>query len=266
MIDWDDAFDNSGYVEGSAGFGRIWAQQAAATRETLALQADLSYGASERHQLDLFLPEGEAKGLVVFVHGGYWHKLDKSYWSHLAQGPVGCGWAVAIPSYPLAPLVHIGEITTAISEAISFAAQHISGPIRLTGHSAGGHLVARMASATSPLSTEIRERVARVVSISGVHDLRPLTLTEMNRELRLTEAEALLESPALLAPLTQIPVTFWVGANERPEFLRQNRLIAEKWEQQGADVTTVYDRGKNHFSVISSLSQPDGVLTQELLR
>ena len=41
---------------------------------------DLLYGDGERNRFDLFLPEQTPKGLVVFVHGGYWVRFDKSYW------------------------------------------------------------------------------------------------------------------------------------------------------------------------------------------
>ncbi len=106
-IDWDDAFDNSGYVAGSDLFAASWSDAAANTRDALSstgqAQIDLPYGSLPRNRLDLFSPTGEPAGLVVFVHGGYWHKLDKSYWSQLARGPLSAGWAVAIPSYTLAP-------------------------------------------------------------------------------------------------------------------------------------------------------------------
>ena len=65
-----------------------------------------------RNRFDLFLPEDTPKGLVVFVHGGYWVRFDKSYWSHLANGSVEHGYAVAMPSYTLCPQTRISGITT----------------------------------------------------------------------------------------------------------------------------------------------------------
>ena len=97
-------------------------------------------------------PEGRPKGLVVFVHGGFWKALDKSFWSHLARGSVESGYAVAMPSYTLCPTVRISEITREIAAAVERAAAMVEGPLFLTGHSAGGHLVTRMISATSPLA------------------------------------------------------------------------------------------------------------------
>lgn len=80
----------------------------------------------------------------MFVHGGFWMRLDKSYWTDLAEGARDLGWAVCIPSYTLAPVARISEITKQIAAAIEKAGNLVGGPIRLVGHSAGGHLVTRM--------------------------------------------------------------------------------------------------------------------------
>ena len=269
MIDWNDAFDNGGHVAGSADFADRWAARARAARAEFArherAQLDLPYGERPRNRFDLFLPPAAPAGLVVFVHGGYWHKLDKSYWSHLAAGPLARGWAVAVPGYTLAPEVRIAQITAEIGRAIAAAGKRIDGPIRLSGHSAGGHLVARMACANAPLEAAARTRLARVVSISGVHHLQPLLLTDMNRTLRLDAAEAALESPLLLPPRSDLDIGFWVGAAERPEFLRQTRAIAEAWGERGARVDDHYEPGRHHFDVVEGLADPDSALLGALL-
>ncbi len=269
MIDWDDAFDNTGYVEDAAALIDIWARDASAFRDAMHAagqsRVDLAYGDTPRETLDLFAPQGDPVGLVVFVHGGYWRRFDKSYWSHLAAGCVVRGWGVAVPSYPLAPEARISEITSAVARAITFAAGEVAGPIRLAGHSAGGHLVSRMMCA-GVLPEEVAERLARVVSISGLHALEPLVGTKMNDDLRLTESEARTESPANLDPLKTVPLCAWVGAQERPEFLRQTRLIEEVWSRAGAQVTATYDPGHNHFTVIDALARPDSALVGEILR
>lgn len=268
MIDWDDAFDNSGYVAGADSMAAQWADAAAAFRGALETagraELDLAYGPAARNRVDLFRPEGEPAGLVVFVHGGYWHKLDKSFWSHLAAGPLAAGWAVAIPSYTLAPAARIAAITREIQAAIEFAAARFDGAVRLAGHSAGGHLVSRMACADIELPAELQARLDKVVSISGVHDLRPLTQTSMNEILRLDDAEAAAESPALKRPIDGIDVALWVGAGERPEFLRQTRLLAERWRRPG--VSDHYEPGKHHFSVVEGLADAASPLSAELLR
>ncbi len=257
LIDWDDAFANGAYIQGAEGYPQRWADEAASFRASSDMRADIAYGAHPRERFDLFMPEGKPKGLVVFIHGGYWLNFDKSSWSALAAGPLAHGFAVAMPSYTLAPESRIGEITQQIGHAITAAAGMIDGPLRLSGHSAGGHLATRMICADTPLSPDVAGRIERVVSISGLHDLRPLMLTAMRERLRLDDEEAVSESAALREPLPGVQVTAWVGAHERPEFLRQAALIREAWGRKGLETALVADPGRHHFDVIDGMKSAD---------
>ncbi|MEM1302090.1 MAG: alpha/beta hydrolase [Pseudomonadota bacterium] len=264
--DWDDAFNNMGYVANASALPQQWTAAAKAFRDSQPnAQLDVAYGDGPREFLDLFTPANTALGLFVFVHGGYWRLFDKSTWSHLAAGAITRGWAVAIPSYPLCPAVTLPDIAPRIAAAIAHAAQMVPGPIRLAGHSAGGHLVARMANSPALLPTEVAARVTGITTISGVHDLRPLVHTKMNADFGMDIATAAGDSPALLAPSNTCPVTAWVGAQERPEFLRQTRLLEENWSRAGQDIRAVYDPGYNHFTVIQGLAQANSPLTNAIL-
>jgi arylformamidase len=266
---WDDAYANGVNIAGGDRWPAAWVTPAKEFRDGLseAGRATLSiaYGEKPRNRLDLFLPEGKPKGLVVFVHGGYWMAFDNSYWSHLAGGAVAHGYAVAMPSYTLCPEVRIGDIVGEVGAAIAKAAELVDGPIMLTGHSAGGHLASRMVSATTPLKPAVTARIRNVLSISGVHDLRPLMSTGMNGTLRVDEAEALAESPALLRPLTGARITCWAGGGERAEFLRQNALLANVWTGLGAATSEVVEPDRHHFNIIDGLTDPGHPLTRALL-
>ena len=267
--DWDDAYDNSGHIEGAAEYPPKWAGLAQTFRDDLTLdgraELDLAYGDEAREKLDIFLPQGAATGLAVFAHGGFWKAFDKSTWSHLATGAVSRGWAVCLPSYTLAPDARISHITRQFARAVEFAARRIDGPIRLAGHSAGGHLVSRMVCTDSPLQASPSRRIDHVLSISGVHDLRPLLRTTMNETLQLDEAEATSESAALCRPVDPCSVTCWVGAEERPAFVAQNDLLAHAWEELGARTKSVHAPAKHHFNVIEDLCDPDSELTRDFI-
>lgn len=268
-IDWDDAFANAVHIHDGVDYPALWAQAASAFRDTARARLDLRYGPAPRECLDLFLPDGAARGLVLFVHGGFWLRFDKSFWSHLAAGALARGHAVAMPSYTLAPEAGLPQMTAQIARALELAAGLVDGPIHLAGHSAGGHLVTRMICADLALSQPVRGRIARVVSISGLHDLRPLQLTQMNAQLGLTPEIAQAESPALQRPVPGIPVIAWVGGHERPEFLRQSALLRASWasSRQGAaaDIALVVEDGLHHFDVIASLARADSALVNALL-
>lgn len=260
MSDLDDAYANVPNIPGGAQYPARWTVAAEAFRARHAGRAELgmSYGDRARQALDIFHPKGAARGLCVFVHGGYWLRFDRSFWSHLAAGPLARGWAVAMPSYDLCPEVRISDITRQIAQAVTMAAARVSGPLALTGHSAGGHLVARMA-VPGVLPSEVAARLSHVAPISPVSDLRPLLRTSMNDQFRLDMASAKAESPALMRPLP-VPVSVWVGGAELPAFLDQARWLAEAWAAP-LDIAT----GRHHFDVIEALADPDSALVARLV-
>ncbi|WP_458791662.1 alpha/beta hydrolase [Yoonia sp. MH D7] len=255
-MDMDDRFSNGAYIADGDAYPDKWAGLAAAFRKRVKCDLDLSYGESARQVLDIFHPTltatQEPKGLVMFVHGGYWLAFDKSYWSHLAAGALARGYAVVIPSYDLCPSVGIPDITTQIIKAAQFSADLVQGPLRFTGHSAGGHLVARLAG------MDWRGRLKRVLPISPVTDLKPLLQTKMNATLQLDLATARAHSPIHMAR-PDVPVTVWVGADERPVFIEQAGELARAW---GCDV--VQANGAHHFNVIEPLADPDSAICKAL--
>lgn len=256
-MNWDDAYSNSAFIPGGDSFPARWSEAAGRFRATAKARLDQPYGPGEREVYDLFLPAGTPRGTVIFIHGGYWLAFDKSYWSHLASGPLAHGWSVAMPSYTLCPQARIGEIVQQIRRAAATIADRAPSEIRLAGHSAGGHLATRLCCGDSPFT--------KVLSISGLHDLRPLMRTSMNAKLRLDQAEAAAESPALLTPREGTVLTAWVGADERPEFIRQTILLANIWSGAGARTKQVIAPGRHHFDVIDELAQSDSAMVAELL-
>lgn len=263
-MDFDRAYANGAFIPGADGFPPRWQEKAATFRAALGPRAllDLPYGPAPRQQLDLFLPEGTPKGLLVFVHGGYWMAFGRETWSHLAAGALARGWACAMPSYTLAPEATLPQMTAEIARATGHALSVLSagaaapfaGPIVVTGHSAGGHLSARMANADGP------PRVTRVVPISPLSDLAPLMQTAMNTTLHLDAATCAAESPALLPLRDGVQAHVWVGGQERPSFLWQARTLSENWS-----CPWTVAPGKHHFDVIDDLEQPHSPLTEACL-
>ncbi len=270
VADWDDAYSNGAHIAGGERWPAAWDGPARVLRARLAQEGrarlDLPYGPAPRNRFDLFLPpQIIPKGLVVFIHGGYWMETGKSTWSHLAAGPLAHGYAVALPSYTQCPDIRVSGIVREVAAATEAAASMVDGPLMLSGHSAGGHLACRMVCAASPLAAAMQARVRHVVSVSGLHDLRPLLRTSMNAQLRLDAAEAATESPALLESIAGVRLTCWAGSAERAEFVRQNALLANVWTGLGVATQAVLEPDRHHFSVIDGLADPAHPLTLALV-
>jgi acetyl esterase/lipase len=257
-VDYDRAYANGSFIPGAETFPPRWIEEAAVFRAALGKRARTAilYGPGERNCLDLFLPEAAPQGLLVFVHGGYWLRFGREVWSHLAAGAVARGWACVIPSYTLAPEARISAMTKEIARAVEVAAGLVAGPVIVTGHSAGGHLSARMGCADVSLSTPVK----RVVPISPLADLEPISLTAMNADLRLDSTEIAAESPARISMRPGVEAHVWVGAQERPAFLWQARLLSEAWACPWTP-----ESGRHHFNVIDGLTEPASALLSACL-
>ena len=258
----DAAYNNRDFIPDADTYPLRWKAEADAFRDRLGEGArlGLTYGTQPRDVFDLFLPPTAPRGTLVFVHGGYWRAFDRATWSAFAAGGLAAGCAVAMPSYTLAPEAGIARITTQIAAALSAIAAMTDGPIYLTGHSAGGHLVARMLNGDVALSPSVAERLATCTPISPLADLRPLIETVMNDDFGLDDDAARAESPALQDKTRKVPVHIWVGADERPAFLDQARLLSTAW-----DAPLTIAPGLHHFNVIDGLKDPGSPLMQTIL-
>jgi arylformamidase len=255
---------------------QVWLDQyperSAATRARYRHMLDLRYGAGAKETLDLFLPQDPPRGTLVFIHGGYWRALDKSDFQFVAGPFLEQGIAVAVANYDLCPTVSIAKIVDQCRRMMVWLAKE--GPrhgapadqVVVSGHSAGGHLAAMMFATDWELLGLDREPFVGGVTLSGVHDLKPLVMASMNADLRLTNAEAARVSPVNHISLSQAPLLVAVGGAETSEFIRQSQLIWEAWPNNAHPAAgPLIVAGKHHFDVVVDYADPESELTKATL-
>ncbi len=267
-MDLQAEYDNRARVAGSAELLSRWQRDAAAYREAAVdAELNLAYGPGKRERLDLFRPAGGGDApLVIFIHGGYWQSLDRSFGSHFAHGLVSRGIAVAMPSYDLAPAVPLNRIADQMRSATSWLFRRLRRRPLLMGHSAGGQLTALlMATDWRSLQPGLpQDLVPAGLPISGVFELEPLMPTTIAKALRLRPEDAKRLSPRWMKPpsfASHHLVTpgaglhCVVGAAESGEFIRQSRDFATAW---GGSFEAL--PGLNHFTVLDPLLDPGSAL------
>jgi arylformamidase len=240
-----------------------WAAQSAATRSRQDARLDLRYGSGARQLIDVF-PASNARGALLFIHGGYWRALDKSYHSFIADAWVARGISVAVVNYDLCPAVGIPRIVEQMRQAVTWLVRHgadygiPAGRLALAGHSAGGHLVAMLFATDWARYGVPPQTFSGGLSISGVFDLEPLLLTSLNTDLRLDRATARAMSPVRLSASVTAPLLLAAGAGETREFIRQSDLLWDAWptSRPSAMVGPLLVPDRHHFSVLSDLSDP----------
>ncbi|HYU68641.1 MAG TPA: alpha/beta hydrolase [Burkholderiales bacterium] len=259
-----------------SGFERIferWERDSERARASLEGYLDVPYGVTDAEKLDIFKPRGESRGLLMYIHGGYWRSLDKKRFSFVAPALVQAGITVAIPNYALCPAVQVEDIVMQMVQACAWLYRNganFGAPanrLHLCGHSAGGHLAAMMLACLWPkYSPDLpKQVVAAALSISGLYDLTEIVkVPSVNGDVRLTEKAALRVSPASMPPATDAPLYTAVGEKENEGFHIQNRLIAEKWGKvRRADIPCP---GANHFTVLDQLCYPGSGLFRAVLK
>jgi arylformamidase len=265
-------YNNRAAVADHAVWLSRYPELSAATRAHHRHKLDLRYGPAPKETLDLFLPESAVGGTFVFIHGGYWRALDKADF-HFVAGPLlAQGIAVAVANYDLCPAVSIARIVDECRRMVVWIAT--DGPrhgasadnVVVGGHSAGGHLAAMMFATDWDALGLLRDPFVGGVTLSGVHDLKPLVMSSMNSDLRLTNAEAARVSPVNHASLTPAPLLVAVGGAETSEFIRQAQLLWEVWPENGRPAAgPLILAGKHHFSVVADYADPDSELTRATL-
>lgn len=221
---------------------------------------DVPYGDHPREVFDTRPADGPSRGTLVYWHAGYWQTRDKAQFRFLAPRFNALGWDVALINYPLCPEVGVADIVRSARRAWGAvmarqAARGVSGPSVLCGHSAGAHLAVEVALQAAAAS---EARMAGVIGISGVFDLRPLVQTSLNVRLQLDDATAEACSPHGRVRAGVAPALFVLGETETPAFHAQTQAMAEAWQSQGHATQVVSVAGADHFSVLDHLTDAAG--------
>lgn len=240
-----------------------WMRRSGAFRDWNDGRLDIAYGARERERLDLFpAKRGDKSPAVIFFHGGYWQRFDKSVFSFVAQGLVRRGVSVLLPSYDLCPTVRLEWIVGQARQAVAWAWRHAPElridrrRLLVMGHSAGGHLTAMLAATDWPaLAPDLpSDLVAGAVPISGLFELEPLRHTSVNKGLQLDAASAAANSPRNHPPLTRAPQLVVCGELEPAEFHRQSDDYATAFRTAERPMHRYTVPGRDHMNELDDLA------------
>jgi arylformamidase len=261
-------YNNRALVPAHPAFFARWERDSAFVRSTLPCTLDLGYGPDERQRIDIF-PAPGSRGTLVFVHGGYWRSLDKSMFSWLASAWVAAGIGVALFNYRLAPAVRIDDIVDDVVAATHWLFAHGEAHgldtrrVVMSGHSAGGHLVAALLATPLERLRFDPARIAGGVPISGVFDFAPLRLFSFNADFHLGEADVERLNLAGKRPTIAAPLVVAAGAAESSEFQRQSKLLAHAWRSQLRALLLL--PGLDHFSIVDAFAERGQPLYEETL-
>jgi arylformamidase len=273
-------YDNRAAVPDHPEIFGEWDRRSSTVSEQGSGGRDLAYGPHPRQTLDIFVPDGLSNNLAgppplhVFLHGGYWQAMSKESSGFVAEGLVQAGVAVAVVNYRLSPEVSIKDIIEDVRNALAWlyvngTSHGVDGTkIQVSGHSAGGHLVAMLwATDWSLHPAGIPSGILHSgIAISGLFELEPLVTTRVNNALGLDVSGARTLSPARVEPRSYAPLLLAVGEAESKEYHRQSELMYEAWGAAGVPVRLAVLDGHNHFSILDELASGEGTLCRAALQ
>ena len=252
-----------------------WRSEGAAWRASSDCLLDVPYGAHPEETCDVFRPSAAHAPVHVFIHGGYWYSMSSKEFSFVTQGLVPAGFLAVVLNYALCPTVSMTELVRQVKAGIAYVHAHAhdwgGDPDRLTisGHSAGGHLVASALTTDWPRFAPGRpaDMVKAGLSLSGLYELEPVRVSYVNAHLRMDAAEAAALSPARHLEHARGALTVAVGGRESEQFHWHQEHFSQVWgERTGMAPRVVALPGHHHFSLLDELSSPQGVLAREARR
>jgi len=242
-----------------------WIRRSEEFRISADSRLDCAYDQGPRDRIDLFRCGNSNAPLLVFIHGGFWQRGDKNWFSFIADAFVKSGVDLALIGYQLCPHTSMGSIVSQIRKAMVWLWRNArslgisADRINLCGHSAGGQLTALM------LATEWNRVAADVpvflvktgIPISGLFQLEPLRHTTINDALGMDASCAHENSPQFLQPSTEAPILVALGGAETGQFHSQKDQFVEQWRKFGTTIETFIEPGVDHYDVINRLAESD---------
>jgi arylformamidase len=245
-----------------------WMRRSAAQRNDTNCCLDLAYGSGDRERMDVFTANVPDAPTLIYIHGGYWQRQEKSIYSFLAEPFVNSGANVVIPNYDLCPTSTIPEITDQIQQAIIWLWRNAASlgvsrdHINISGHSAGGHLTAMMLATDWPvLGDDIpADLIKSAIILTGIYELEPLRKTTINDAVGIDEWTAADYSPLYLSPTSSAPLLVSLGGAETSQFHQQSRNFVAEWAQYDMEMAQHIEPGVDHFDVVNRLADPESEL------
>ncbi|GAC1422234.1 MAG: alpha/beta hydrolase [Candidatus Velthaea sp.] len=248
-------------VADAGAFFERFARESAAARAERPGLCNLQYGDDPMETLDFF-SAGAGAPLAIFIHGGYWRRLDKADFSYIAQGLVPLGISFASINYGLAPATSLRTMVEQCRRAVNWMRSNTErlqiDPARISvfGHSAGGHLAA-MCGVEIP--------VHAVATISGLHELVQVQQSFVNEWLGLDEREARALSPVSYPPARPFALYATAGARESEDgFKAQGRALVDAWTPYGCAAEYEDSPGDDHFTIVLRLLSQNDPLTKKI--
>ncbi|WP_417213300.1 alpha/beta hydrolase [Bizionia sp.] len=230
--------------------------------------------------LNVFEPKNSkaAKNpVVIFVHGGYWTEGDKNTYGFLGRNFAKSDVVTVIAGYTLSPNANYDSMAKEIAQAVNWTVKNIEKykgdpeQIYVMGHSAGGHLIALIA--TNPKYLENKNVLKGVIlnDAAGLDmktylDKNPPT-SEHHYDVTWTKDPANWKdaSPIYFMDENMPPFLIYVGEKTYNSIISQNEAFVAKLKTYQPDIEPIF-LNKKHVPMMSQFIFPWNKRYDEILQ
>ncbi len=226
--------------------------------------------ADERQKLDLYLPKG-AKDFptLFFIHGGGWTGGSRSGFDRIGRTFARNGVAFVSTGYRLSPKVkhpaHIEDVAKGFAWTVAHIAQYGGNPgaIFVSGHSAGGHLCALLATDDDYLKAEklSPSNIKGVIPVSGVFVISPRMKNVFGDDAEVCKKA----SPQTHVREGLPPFLIVYADNDLGNLGKQAEAFAPALKEHKVEATLVKGKDRNHGTIMMKMAAEDDPATQAVL-
>jgi len=224
---------------------------------------------NETPKLNVFTPRNTAKKLpvLIYVHGGYWNSGNKDIYGFFGRNFAKKDVVTVIPSYTLSPNANYETMTQQIAQVIQWTKDSIANyngdpdQIFVTGHSAGGHLVAL---ATLDKKYGVESNTVKGIILNDAAGLDMYTYlqnnpptTKHNYNVTWTKEPATWKdaSPMYYLDKDAPPFLIYLGSKTYPSIINSNERFLEALKPFQPTVEPIVLK-KKHVSMITQYLWP----------
>ena len=274
QLDW--AYDQTQHASNMAEVLTRCTERSAEARAQVKAQGTpmhrIAYGPTAVEALDWYPSPTSNAPLVFFIHGGAWRRGQAQDHAMGVAWLLKRGAQVVVPDFAAVTEVNGRLLTLAeqLQRALAFTAQQASAMganpdrIYVVGHSSGAHLAACLVTHNWAHEGFDKTFICGLLCCSGLYELEPVSLSARSQYVAFTPKTLQALSPLRHMDAFTMPVVLLCGDQESPEFKRQAREFAQALSDQGTDLTFRWGAGLNHFEMLETFAQADGVMSQAL--
>lgn len=231
------------------------------------------YDPVHKLELNVFSPlrKKEKREVIVFIHGGNWVHGKKSLYSFFGKGMARKGFVSVIIDYRLSPATDYHGMAMDAAEAVKWTKDNIAAyggdpdKIFVSGHSAGGHLAALIATDNQYFdSLHIANPIKGSVMIDAfgldmytylsnvAHAVNPVHLDVFSKD----PAAWKIGSPIFHLHQQMSPFLMFYGTRTYPAIINGSMAFQEAVKKFQPGVKLIPVKRKHHVTMIFSYINP----------